>query len=33
MTGMDLIALIPWALFGVALAVILLRLGRSRRGR
>jgi hypothetical protein len=33
MTGMDLIALIPWALFGVALAVILLRLSRSRRGR
>ena len=33
MTGMDLIAVAPWVLFGVALAVILLRLRRSRRGR
>jgi hypothetical protein len=34
MTGMDLIALAPWApwvLFGAALAVIILRLRRPRR--
>src|ERR1700744_3034453 len=34
MTGMDLIALapwVPWVLFAVALAVIFLRLRRSRR--
>ena len=34
MTGMDLIALAPWApwvLFGAALAVIFLRLRRPRR--
>jgi hypothetical protein len=33
MTGMDLIALAPWALFAAAVAVILIRLLRSRRGR
>ena len=31
MTGMDLIALAPWVFFGVALAVVCLRLRRSRR--
>ncbi len=33
MTGMDLIALAPWVLFGLALALIFLRLRRSGRGR
>ena len=31
MTGMDLIAVAPWVFFGVALAVVFLRLRRSRR--
>jgi hypothetical protein len=31
MTGMDLIALAPWVFFGAALAVVCLRLRRSRR--
>jgi uncharacterized membrane protein len=31
MTGMDLIALAPWAFLAAALAVICLRLRRSRR--
>jgi hypothetical protein len=31
MTGMDLIALAPWVFFAAALAVICLRLRRSRR--
>ena len=31
MTGMDLIALAPWVFFAVAVAVICLRLRRSRR--
>jgi hypothetical protein len=31
MTGMDVIALAPWVFFGAALAVVCLRLRRSRR--
>jgi hypothetical protein len=30
MTGNDLIAIAPWIIFGVALAVVLARLLRSR---
>jgi hypothetical protein len=31
MTGMDVVALAPWVFFGAALAVVCLRLRRSRR--